>query len=93
MKKTVRDIQWAGKTAVMRCDFNVPMKDGVITDDTRIVAALPTIRYLHENGAKIVLMSHMGRPKGEPKLEFSLEPGAQLEGGRYRPSSERSFQK
>ena len=74
MKKTVRDIQWAGKTAVMRCDFNVPMKDGVITDDTRIVAALPTIRYLHENGAKIVLMSHMGRPKGEPKLEFSLEP-------------------
>ena len=57
MKKTVRDIQWAGKTAVMRCDFNVPMKDGVITDDTRIVAALPTIRYLHENGAKIVLMS------------------------------------
>ena len=64
MKKTVRDIQWAGKTAVMRCDFNVPMKDGVITDDTRIVAALPTIRYLHENGAKIVLMSHMGRPKG-----------------------------
>ena len=74
MKKTVRDIQWAGKTAVMRCDFNVPMKDGVITDDTRIVAALPTIRYLHENGAKIVLMSHMGRPKGEPKPEFSLEP-------------------
>ena len=74
MKKTVRDIQWAGKTAVMRCDFNVPMKDGVITDDTRIVAVLPTIRYLHENGAKIVLMSHMGRPKGEPKPEFSLEP-------------------
>ena len=76
MKKTVKDINWAGKTAVMRCDFNVPMKEGVITDDTRIVAALPTIKYLIENDAKIVLMSHLGRPKGEPKPEFTLAPVA-----------------
>ncbi len=76
MKKTVKDINWAGKTAVMRCDFNVPMKEGVITDDTRIVAALPTIKYLLENDAKIVLMSHLGRPKGEPKPEFTLAPVA-----------------
>ena len=76
MKKTVKDVNWAGKTAVMRNDFNVPMKDGVITDDTRIVAALPTIKYLIENGAKTVLMSHLGRPKGEAKPEFSLAPVA-----------------
>lgn len=76
MKKTVKDVNWTGKTAVMRNDFNVPMKDGVITDDTRIVAALPTIKYLNENGAKIVLMSHLGRPKGEAKPEFTLAPVA-----------------
>ncbi len=57
MKKTVRDIDWAGKTAVVRCDFNVPFVDGKISDETRIVAALPTIDYLRENGAKIVLLS------------------------------------
>lgn len=74
MKKTVCDIDWSGKTAIMRCDFNVPMKDGSITDDTRIRAALPTIKYLEEKGAKIVLMSHLGRPKGEAKKEFSLAP-------------------
>ncbi len=77
MKKTVRDINWSGRTAVVRCDFNVPMKDGVITDDTRIVASLPTIQYLREQGARIVLMSHLGRPKGEPKPEFSLAPVAE----------------
>ncbi|MDO4383011.1 MAG: phosphoglycerate kinase, partial [Eubacteriales bacterium] len=77
MKKTVRDVEWAGKTAVVRCDFNVPMQNGTISDETRIVAALPTIQYLHENGAKVVLMSHMGRPKGEPKPEFSLAPVAE----------------
>jgi 3-phosphoglycerate kinase len=77
MKKTVRDINWSGRTAVVRCDFNVPMKDGVITDDTRIVASLPTIQYLKEQGARIVLMSHLGRPKGEPKPEFSLAPVAE----------------
>lgn len=76
MKKTVKDVNWAGKTAVMRCDFNVPMKDGVISDDTRIVAALPTIKYLIENEAKLVLMSHLGRPKGEAKPEFTLAPVA-----------------
>ena len=76
MKKTVRDINWAGKTAVVRCDFNVPLKDGKITDDTRIVASLPTIEYLNQNGAKVVLMSHLGRPKGEPNPEYSLAPVA-----------------
>lgn len=76
MKKTVRDIDVKGRTLVMRCDFNVPMQDGVITDDTRIRAALPTINYLRENGAKIVIMSHMGRPKGNPDPEFTLAPAA-----------------
>lgn len=74
MKKTVRDISWNGKTAIERCDFNVPVKDGKITDDTRITAALPTIEYLIDQGAALVLMSHLGRPKGEPKPEFTLEP-------------------
>jgi phosphoglycerate kinase len=76
MKKTIKDVKWEGRTAVMRCDFNVPLKDGEITDDTRIRAALPSIKYLIENGARIVLMSHLGRPKGEPKHEFSLAPVA-----------------
>lgn len=76
MKKTIKDVNWAGKTAVMRCDFNVPLDGGRITDDTRIQAALPSIKYLIENGAAIVLMSHLGRPKGEPKPEFSLAPVA-----------------
>lgn len=76
MKKTILDINWEGLTAVERCDFNVPIKDGVITDDTRIVAALPTINYLIKNGAKIVLMSHRGRPKGEPNEDYSLQPVA-----------------
>ncbi|MBQ0004982.1 MAG: phosphoglycerate kinase [Clostridiales bacterium] len=76
MNKTVRDIDWAGKTAVMRCDFNVPLKDGVITDDTRIKAAVPTITYLMEQGASIVLMSHLGRPKGKAVPEMSLAPVA-----------------
>ena len=76
MKKTIMDIDWAGKTAVMRCDFNVPLDGDRITDETRIQAALPSITYLKENGAAIVLMSHLGRPKGEPKPEFSLLPVA-----------------
>ena len=77
MKKTVRDIDVAGKRVLVRCDFNVPMKDGEITDDIRIRSALPTIRYLIENDAKVILMSHMGRPKGEPKPEFTLLPVAE----------------
>ncbi len=76
MKKTVRDIDVSGKRVLVRCDFNVPMNDGVITDDIRITSALPTVRYLIENNAKVILMSHMGRPKGEPKPEFSLKPVA-----------------
>lgn len=76
MKKTIRDVNWTGKTAVMRCDFNVPLDGDKITDDIRIRAALPSIEYLIENGAAIVLMSHLGRPKGEAKPEFSLAPVA-----------------
>ena len=76
MKKTVKDIDVSGKNVLVRCDFNVPMEDGRITDDIRITSALPTIRYLMENGAAVILMSHMGRPKGEPKPEFSLAPVA-----------------
>lgn len=77
MKKTVKDIEVAGKKVLVRCDFNVPMKDGQITDDIRITSALPTIKYLLENDAKVILMSHMGRPKGEAKPEFSLKPVAE----------------
>ena len=77
MKKTVKDIEVKGKKVLVRCDFNVPMQDGKITDDVRIRAALPTIEYLKENGAQLILMSHMGRPKGEPKKEFTLAPVAQ----------------
>jgi len=77
MKKTIRDIEWQGKRALVRCDFNVPLdNECLITDDTRIKAALPTIKYLVEQGASVVLMSHLGRPKGEPKEEFSLAPVA-----------------
>ena len=72
MKKTIKDVNFEGKRALVRCDFNVPMEDGQITDDGRIKAALPTIKYLLEAKAKVILMSHLGRPKGEPKAQFSL---------------------
>ena len=76
-KKTVRDIDVDGKRVLMRVDFNVPLKDGVVTDDTRVKAAIPTIQYLKEHNAKIVLMSHLGRPKGDgPEPELSLKPAA-----------------
>lgn len=75
-KKTVDDITPKGKRVLVRCDFNVPIKDGVITDETRILGALPTIKKLIADGAKVILCSHMGKPKGEPKPELSLAPVA-----------------
>ncbi len=75
-KKTVRDIDVRGKRVLVRCDFNVPLEGGQITDDRRIVEALPTVRHLLENGAAVGLCSHLGRPKGGPTPEFSLAPVA-----------------
>ena len=75
-KKNVEDIAVAGKTVLVRCDFNVPLKDGVITSDKRIVEALPTIKYLMGQGAKVILCSHMGKPKGEVVAKYSLAPVA-----------------
>ncbi|MEE3393552.1 MAG: phosphoglycerate kinase [Lachnospiraceae bacterium] len=75
-KKTVDDINVKGKKVLVRCDFNVPLKDGKITDENRLVAALPTIKKLVADGGKIILCSHLGKPKGEPKPELSLAPVA-----------------
>ena len=75
-KKTVDDIQVKGKRVLVRCDFNVPMKDGVITNDKRIVAALPTIKKLIADGGKVILCSHLGKPKNGPEEKFSLAPVA-----------------
>lgn len=75
-KKNIRDIDLQNKKVVMRVDFNVPIKNGEVTDDTRITAALPTVKYILDHGASLVLLSHLGRPDGEVKPEFSLKPTA-----------------
>ena len=75
-KVTVDDVNYAGKRVLCRCDFNVPLKDGVITNDNRITAALPTIKKIMNDGGKVILCSHLGKPKGEPKPELSLAPVA-----------------
>lgn len=80
-KKTVRDIDLKGKRVLMRVDFNVPMAEGKVTDDKRIKAALPTIKYVLEQGASLLLMSHLGRPKGGFDPEFSLKPAAEVLAG------------
>ena len=80
-KKTVKDIDLKGKRVIMRVDFNVPMDKGVVTDDKRIKAALPTIKYCLEQGASVLLMSHLGRPKGGPDAEFSLKAASEVLAG------------
>lgn len=74
-KKTIEDIKVSGKKVLVRCDFNVPLQEGKITDENRLLGALPTIKYLMENGARVILCSHLGKPKG-PDAKFSLEPVA-----------------
>ena len=77
--RSIRDLDLEGRTVFMRLDLNAPIQDGVVTSDARLRAALPTIRYAVEKGGRVALASHLGRPKGKRKSEFSLEPvGAKL---------------
>ena len=77
-KRTIRDVDWQGKRALVRVDFNVPVdKNGRIADDTRIRATLPTVEFMRKHGASLVLMSHLGRPNGQPDPRYSLQPIAQ----------------
>ena len=76
-KLFIEDLQVRGKKVLMRVDFNVPIENGVITSEKRIDASLPSINYLSQQGARVILMSHLGRPKGEKKPEFSMKPVAE----------------
>ena len=87
-KKSVDDINVKGQKVLVRCDFNVPLQDGKITDENRLVAALPTIKKLVADGGKIILCSHLGKPKGEPKPELSLAPVAKTSHRTSRTGSE-----